>query len=201
MRSSALFQVGMFTVTYVLIATYFALKTGNWEFVFYIATILVFIGLTIAVYRKIPLSSVSVWGLSIWGLMHMLGGLMPVPSSWPINGARNVLYSLWIIPDFLKYDHVVHAFGFGMCTVVVAECLAAIMDTKHLGRGAVIISVLAALGLGAINELLEFVAVLTIPDTNVGGYVNTGWDLAANAAGALIAAFIVTRRYRHATNS
>jgi hypothetical protein len=45
----------------------------------------------------------------------------------------------------------------------------------------------AGMGLGALNEVVEFVAVLTMPKTNVGGYVNTGWDLVANAVGALVA--------------
>ena len=40
------------------------------------------------------------------------------------------------------------------------------------------------MGLGALNEVVEFVAVLTMPETNVGGYTNTGWDLVSNLAGA-----------------
>ena len=38
----------------------------------------------------------------------------------------------------------------------------------------------AGSGFGALNEVVEFIAVLTIPETNVGGYENTGWDLVAN---------------------
>jgi hypothetical protein len=51
-----------------------------------------------------------------------------------------------------------------------------------------VVAGLMALGLGALNEVLEFVAVLTIPETNVGGYENTGWDLVANLGGVLAAA-------------
>jgi hypothetical protein len=47
----------------------------------------------------------------------MAGGLIAVPESWPINGEHRVLYSLWLIPDVLKYDHVVHAYGFGVTTL------------------------------------------------------------------------------------
>jgi hypothetical protein len=49
-----------------------------------------------------------------WGLVHMAGGLIAVPETWPVNGEHRVLYSLWLIPDLLKYDHVVHAYGFGV---------------------------------------------------------------------------------------
>jgi hypothetical protein len=55
---------------------------------------------------------------------------------------------------------------------------------------------LAAMGLGAVNEIIEFIAVLSVPDTNVGGYLNTALDLVFNAAGAIIAMVLValTRR-------
>jgi hypothetical protein len=39
-------------------------------------------------------------------------------------------------------------------------------------------------GLGALNELIEFTAALIMAQTNVGGYLNTGWDLVANFVGA-----------------
>jgi hypothetical protein len=54
--------------------------------------------------------------------------------------------------------------------------------------------VFAGMGLGALNEIIEFVAVLIIPETNVGGYVNTGWDLMANLAGCLFAGILILFR-------
>jgi hypothetical protein len=50
---------------------------------------------------------------------------------------------------------------------------------------------LAGMGVGAINEIVEFVATLVIPDTNVGGYTNTGWDLVADLAGAIVATVLL----------
>jgi hypothetical protein len=47
------------------------------------------------------------------------------------------------------------------------------------------------MGLGAVNEIIEFIAVLSVPDTNVGGYYNTALDLVFNGAGAVIAMVIV----------
>jgi len=43
------------------------------------------------------------------------------------------------------------------------------------------------MGLGALNEVVEFAATRLMPRTNVGGYENTGWDLVSNLAGCLIA--------------
>ena len=48
-------------------------------------------------------------------------------------------------------------------------------------------------GLGALNEILEFIAVLTMPDTNVGGYENTALDLCSNFLGSTIAAVVFLR--------
>ena len=36
--------------------------------------------------------------------------------------------------------------------------------------------------------MIEFTATLLLPNTNVGGYVNTGWDLVSNLVGAVCAA-------------
>jgi hypothetical protein len=47
------------------------------------------------------------------------------------------------------------------------------------------------MGFGALNEVVEFIAVLTIPNTNVGGYENTGWDLVANLTGTVVAAVCI----------
>jgi hypothetical protein len=52
----------------------------------------------------------------------------------------------------------------------------------------------AGMGFGALNEIVEFVATLTIPETNVGGYENTGWDLVFNFFGCVIAAIVIRVR-------
>ena len=51
----------------------------------------------------------------------------------------------------------------------------------------------AGMGLGALNEVIEFTAT-RFTDTNVGGYENTGWDLVYNALGAAIAALVIRWR-------
>jgi hypothetical protein len=48
------------------------------------------------------------------------------------------------------------------------------------------------MGFGAANEVVEFLATLALPETNVGGYENTGWDLVANVVGCVIAALLIS---------
>ena len=169
---------------------------GNKEFIFYVVVMLVLIGAVTLVHRAVSLTSALLWALSIWGLLHMAGGLVPLPTGWPYNGDQAVLYSWWIIPQKLKYDQIVHAYGFGTTTWVCWHSLKSILkrtDDLQLKPtfGLLVLSSAAGAGFGALNEVVEFIAVLTIPNTNVGGYENTGWDLVANLVGASTAALMI----------
>jgi hypothetical protein len=188
--------VAFFTFAYLAVALVAGVRTGNSEFLFYIAVMLGLIGLVWAVNRSIEVSTGALWALSLWGLAHMAGGLVTVPAGWPVNAESRVLYALWLIPDRLKYDHIVHAYGFGVTTWVCWQGLKSAM-THRAGHaplptfGLLTLAAAAGLGFGALNEVVEFVATLTMPQTNVGGYVNTGWDLVANTVGATTAVVLI----------
>ncbi len=180
-----LLPVALFTAAYLALATPFAIANQNTEFLFYIGVVIVLAIVVVLVHRKVNLSQTALLMLSVWGLLHMLGGLLRVPVELTDNGS-GVLYSLWLIPNWLKFDMVVHAYGFGAATWVTWECVRTIPGVKPT-TGILTLCWLAGMGLGSLNEIVEFAAVLAIPGTNVGGYVNTGWDLVANAVGALTA--------------
>lgn len=189
--------VATFSGAYLLLAALGATLRGNSEFLFYIVVLLLLIGMIAWVDRRVRFSSGVLWGLSFWGLAHMAGGLVIVPESWPVNDSSRVLYTFWLIPERLKYDHVVHAFGFGVTTWVCWQGLSATFPENARPRptiGLLALSALASLGLGALNEVVEFAATLLMPETNVGGYVNTGWDLVANMVGVTVAAFLIRLR-------
>ena len=185
-----------FTALYMIVAMAGAMAQGNKEFIFYIVVMLVLIGVVALVHRTSMLTAALLWALSIWGLLHMAGGLMPLPKGWPYNGEYAVLYSWWIIPERLKYDQIVHAYGFGVTTWVCWHCLKVSLQ-RGFGIqpkptfGMMVICAAAGVGFGALNEVVEFIAVLTIPNTNVGGYENTGWDLVSNVCGAVVAVLAI----------
>ena len=179
-----LIPVAVFTFSYLIAALILAIARGNLEFLFYIVVMLVLIGVVYAVDRSVGLSTGVLWALSLWGLAHMGGGLLTVPASWPVSSESRVLYTLWLIPGRLKYDQIVHAYGFGVTTWVCWQGLTAAI--RRRGGAAT-----AALGFGALNEVVEFVATLLVPETNVGGYRNTGWDLVSNLVGATGAATLI----------
>lgn len=199
-RSKRLWPVAAFTLTYLGAALVAALLRGNLEFLFYIAVMLILIGCVWLVDRYVTLSTGVLWALSFWGLAHMAGGLLVVPAGWPVSSDSRVLYTLWLIPERLKYDQVVHAYGFGTTTWVCWQGLRAAIRRRGGSAaptlGLMVLAATAALGFGALNEVVEFAATLLVPETNVGGYRNTGWDLVANSCGATVAALLIWRYER-----
>ena len=187
-----------FTAVYLIGATVLALARANFEFLYYIVVMLALVAVVWLVHRSVNLTNAAIWALSVWGLLHMAGGLLVVPESWPIDSGSRVLYSLWLIPNYLKYDQVVHAFGFGISTWVCWQGIAAAIRGRggqvRPTPGLMVLAALAGMGLGALNELVEFAATLLVPETNVGGYLNTGWDLVANFVGATAAAVTIWAR-------
>ena len=116
------------------------------------------------------------------------------PPGWPTNdGSSRVLYNWWIVPGYLKYDQLTHAYGFGLTTWLCWQGLVAALragghENVQPTLGLMTLCAAGGMGFGALNEVIEFFATLTLPETNVGGYRNTGWDLVSNLVGCSVAA-------------
>ena len=182
--------VGMFTAVYILGFTVWFLSIGNYEFIVYIATMLALVALVALSLRVADYPDAMLWALSLWGLAHMAGGGVPVTGS--------VLYNLHLVTlveteqyFILKYDQAVHAYGFGVTAWVLHHLITRHFPETPGTATALVYPALGAMGLGAVNEIIEFSAVLMVPDTNVGGYYNTALDLCFNGLGAVVAAVII----------
>ncbi|MEM0896742.1 MAG: hypothetical protein AAGJ79_07625 [Verrucomicrobiota bacterium] len=191
----------IFSAIYIVASVLVSWSVGNSEFVFYIVVMALLIGALLAVHRRVGISATLGWCLSLWGLFHMAGGLVPAMESWPRHENGAVLYNVWIIPDVFKYDQFVHAYGFGIATWLCWQALSArtLGEDKQALRptfGIMVLCAAGGMGLGALNEVVEFIATQTLPETNVGGYVNTGLDLVFNTIGAVIAAAVIHWRRR-----
>ena len=166
----------------------------NYEFVIYALVIIVFFGLVIASQRRVQFPPFILWGLTLWGFLHMAGGHIPA------GGAR--LYDLVLMPvvtkgqeTILRYDHLVHFIGFGVSTLVCFHLLRPYLAQRVRSRA--VLSVLVALmgmGLGAFNEVVELVVVLAAPESGVGGYYNTAFDLLFNMLGSGAAVVLLNAR-------
>ena len=188
-----IFEPRLRWVTTVVLATIgggvaIAWSKLNLEFLFYASTVALQIALFLYIDRRVKFSPLVLWGLTLWAILHFAGGLMPIPESLTEPGRPTNLYNLRLFPWFPKYDQIVHAYGFGMTVILIYEAICVrIGRTLRIDLVLGSMLFLAAMGLGAINEVIEFLAVLLMPDTNVGGYENTGWDLVSNGTGAFIA--------------
>ncbi len=180
--------IAAFTAAYVVGFGAMFLVQGNYEFLWYIATMIAIILLVACTLRTSQLSNAVMWLLSLWGLMHVLGGGLVI--------GDHVLYAQVVYPfqvdgdfTFLKYDQLVHFFGFGVAAIALAEIFTRKAPT--VGRfGRIWFPALASLGLSVINEVIEFAAVLAMSETGVGGFYNVSLDLVANTCGAFAGAIL-----------
>ncbi|MEM8873487.1 MAG: DUF2238 domain-containing protein [Planctomycetota bacterium] len=177
------------TATIVIPSLVVAVVNRNAEFAFY-ATVTVVLGVVIYVaHRRTGFPSALLWLLVGWAALHMAGGLLYVPEGLPALEPR-VWYNFWFIPGYLKYDNVIHAYGFGV-TAWACWCGLKSLGITRPTFGTLLLTWTAAQGFGACNEIVEFTATLLVEETNVGDFNNAMWDLVANATGALIACLAI----------
>jgi predicted membrane protein DUF2238 len=180
--------VAAFTIAYVGAFGIFCLPRGIFSFWVYAGVITVLMALVAWVDRRLVLGPRLVAALSVWGLAHMAGGLVPVESA---DG--HVLYNVVLIPHLLRYDQLVHAFGFGTAAAACWRMLE--VRAPGLRPGTLVVCVwLMGMGLGAFNEVVEFATTLVQPQSNVGGYRNTAFDLVFNMLGSGVVALWAGRR-------
>ncbi|HVM02557.1 MAG TPA: hypothetical protein VM263_07785 [Acidimicrobiales bacterium] len=136
--------------------------------------------------RRRPLPSPLAYGLAALAAAHLAGGLVGV--------GDGVLYNASYRTAVLQYDHLVHSSAVFVGTLTVWT----VLSGRRGGGATVAVWVLAGLGLGALNEMVEFLATLAHGGSAVGGYRNTGWDLVSNVVGAGAAGAVLARRGRAA---
>ena len=162
----------------------FGIARGNRRVVAYLIVWSLLALLVRAGHRRWPLPRATLIALTVAGAVHLAGGLLPSPE----QGAP-IFYETWLVPGVLKFDQAAHAFISAVVTVAVFQALGHVVDDKRAGPGVrAILAMLVCWGFGASNELFEFLSALRFADAYVGGLDNTGWDLAFNALGGVLAA-------------
>lgn len=179
-----------FTLLYITLGVIHSFLNGNAEFLRYLIILLTG-AVFIAIYRNwLPLPAWLLWLVSIAGLLHLLGG------SVIVSGDVLYAYVPVVIQNpfgltVLKYDQVVHLFGSAVAALVIFGFLRGARHVSGLTLG--LITFLAAVGVGALNEIIELHVKLTVPQEGVGGYYNNALDLVFNTIGAGIAAVLAMR--------
>lgn len=157
----------------------------------YLATV-VALGALVVLLRREPLPDLLAYGLALDAVAHLSGGLVRV--------GHGVLYNAAIDDGtrhlgthVFQYDHLVHAYGSFIGAITIWVVLVRPMVVPTRPARVAVVCLLAGLGVGALNEMVEFIVTLVNSGSHVGGYTNTGWDLVANAVGGTAAGLVVWR--------
>jgi len=177
-----------FTALYVAAFGIWFFISRNEEFVSYIVIVIAVFGLVVGLARWLGLPDYVLALLSVAGFMHLAGGGVRV--------GGDVLYAYQIVTlmqsndagfYILRYDQVVHAFGYGVAALALWHVLARHAKTLPPAARA-FFAAAGAMGLGSLNEVFEFIAFVSFAHTGVGDYYNNSLDLVFNTLGATIAA-------------
>lgn len=184
-----IFGIGAFTILFLF--------RGNYEFIMYVVVLSGLMAFVISTHKIFHYSLSLLWALTIWSLLHLIGGGLEYAPG-------EVFYKLMIISiigepyNILKYDQIVHFYGFWVSAILAFYILKASLKEPVLhARSIIFVIVMTSLGLSAVNEIVEFLATVFIPETNVGGYENTAIDLVSNFLGACCAGVYLMHKYFH----
>jgi putative membrane protein len=180
-----------FTTLYLIIGGFYFLQDSNLEFVIYVGVIVAVFAVLFGTLKTTKFPTYILWLISIWGLMHILGGSVQTPDG--------VLFAYRIHPfldlggDFyiLKYDQVVHGYLYGVMTLVFAHLIRVPLRAAGPVWIVFITAIMASMGVSAMNEIMEFFIAVTLERNGVGGYENAMLDLVFNCAGAIVAPAIL----------
>ena len=180
----ALLAVNIFVV---LGFSWYYLQALNYEFLAYAGTIAVVTAVLFGTLRWTRFSTSIILGVTLWGLLHMLGG--------SVQTVDGVLYAYRIFPFFdgggdfyiLKMDQVIHAFLYGVIGLMFYHLLREIIGIKSHTILVAAIAIFAAAGFSIINEIVEILTEVNLQNTGVGGYHNTVLDMIFNLTGAAVA--------------
>lgn len=175
-----------FTALYLLVGGAYFLQDSNLEFVIYVGVIVAAFALLFGTLHITKFPSYILWLISIWGLMHILGGSVQTPDG--------VLFAYHIYPfldlggEFyiLKYDQVVHGYLYGVMSIVFLHVLTNTLRATGPTWILILLAVMASMGVSAMNEIMEFLIAMNLERHGVGGYENAMLDLIFNFGGAII---------------
>tara|TARA_Y100000310_G_scaffold342243_1_gene444544 strand:- start:1293 stop:1868 length:576 start_codon:yes stop_codon:yes gene_type:complete len=170
-----------FTLGYLFLFSILAIFNDNYEFLYYSIVLSVLLFGIVSYARKVYFPLEIVAGLVVFELLHILGGNLA------FGGVR--LYDYWLL-EGVRYDNVMHFLG-SFLVGIAAYSLVEPYAKKNVPPVLIwSILVLIVMGVGALNEVLEFLAVVFLGAAErVGDYYNNAVDLVFNLIGGVLACF------------
>lgn len=155
----------------------------NYEFLIYAISVVVLIVILYKTDQYFKFKQPALWLFNIWLILHILGGLA---SYQGVRFYDLILLNLVDEPyQILKYDQLVHFYCYVVISILMWSVVQKIIKKNASSVVVCVVTILAASSIGAINEIIEFLAVVVLDTDGVGGYFNTVIDLVANLLGAI----------------
>ncbi len=164
----------------------------NHEFLLYAVTVAALALLLFLTDRYFGFEALGLWLFNLWLILHILGGLAR------FRGVR--FYDLILLDlvgepyHLIKYDQFVHFFCYIVMSILMWSVVQKISRRDASAAVVCVVTILAASSIGALNEIVEFAAVVLLATEGVGGYTNTAIDLVANLLGAIVGTLYMYRR-------
>jgi hypothetical protein len=179
------------TITLIVLIGFLikAILAKNYEFIgYWIVLVLLFL-LVIKSDNKFNFPLIGLWFFSIWSMLHMAGGLIKINS---VRLYDFILFNIIGDPYFiLRYDQVIHAYCYFAISILIYFAMKNYTKDK---KALIIFSILSTLGIGLLNEVIEFGMVIFANAAEaVGGYYNTALDLVFNLIGAVIGSIYASK--------
>lgn len=178
----------------IIYLSYFIIKSvldKNYSFTYFAFIIVCLLYVSVAHYKTLNLNKGVVFGLSIFSFLHLLGGNYSMPDG-------TLLYSYEFIEGLFRYDNLIHFFGTSLGTIVVHNLLRPHVDKYMFVKHEFLFYFLLFLmvgGMGALNEVIEFFAVIHLDSSEViGGYLDNSIDLVFNMLGTITSCLFLIKR-------
>jgi hypothetical protein len=187
MKEYSMLALWIFNLTYLFWGGVYFVQDLNLEFVIYVGVLILIIGTVLLIADRAHFPHWQVWLLSVWGLLHVLGGA--------VETKDGVLFAYHIYPfldwggEFyiLKYDQFVHFYLYGVVALMANHVIRLVCKVSGYPALVFLAAVLISVGVSALNEIMEFLIAVSIDDNGVGGYENAMLDLIFNLSGAVFA--------------
>lgn len=132
------------------------------------------------------------WILTIFNSLHLAWGWLSYDG---VIWYQQIIFPLSDTYQTLRYDQILHCFGYFTATILAYEILVPRLKTRKVGFALAVILIMAGTGFGALNEVIEFIIWQVLPESGVGGYINTSIDMIANLVWATIAVIFIKLFY------
>ena len=176
----------IFTLSYLAVFSIISITKQDYTFLFSAGLMILLMLVGLRLDKKFNFPRLIIIGATVLAALHIFASYIH------IDGVK--LYDLWLIEGHLKFDNIIHFVASFVAIGFIYSLISPYLNEKIKHKKLLLASILilAAMGAGTINEIVELNAVLFLGMQNtIGDYLNNAFDLVFNFFGAFAACLLV----------